>query len=349
MYFSQQLIQWYQANKRDLPWRKTKNAYIIWLSEIILQQTRVNQGLSYFHKFLEHYPDIESFASAPEDEVLRHWQGLGYYSRARNMLKAAKIIMQEHKGIFPTEYRELIKLPGIGEYTASAISSFSENEAQAVVDGNVSRVLSRYFLIDEPINSSKGKKIFQQLAQEVLLQENPGIHNQAIMEFGALQCKPQSPNCTICPLQLSCIAYKNQLVGQLPIKLKASKSKNRYFNYFVIRQNDKILMQKRTGSDIWENLYELPLIESSISFKDEDIRYSKEFQQAFGSSSQIIYNSLPVKHVLSHQNIFARFFELINVETGSIKNKDWNYVLIKDLDKLAKSKLTLSFFEKYFI
>src|SRR5690606_10232728 len=315
----------------------------------ILQQTRVNQGLSYFHKFLEHYPDIKSFASAPEDEILRHWQGLGYYSRARNMLKAAKTIMHEHNGTFPSKFEELIKLPGIGEYTASAISSFSKNEPKAVVDGNVSRVLSRYFAIDEPINSTKGKKIFQQLAQEVLLKDNPGIHNQAIMEFGALQCKPQSPNCGVCPLQQSCMAYNNSLVSQLPIKLKANKSKNRYFNYFVIREGDEILIQKRGAGDIWENLYELPLIESSTSFKEDDIKYSKEFQEIFGSDSQIIYNSPPIKHILSHQNIHARFFEILNTEMVLSKNKDWNYVLIKDLDKLAKSKLMFSFIETYFI
>ena len=348
MHFSQQLIQWYQANKRDLPWRTTNDPYTIWLSEIILQQTRVNQGLSYYHKFLEHYPDIKSFASAPEDEILRHWQGLGYYSRARNMLKAAKIIMTEYKGQFPSEFKELIKLPGIGEYTAAAISSFSQNEARAVVDGNVSRVLSRYFSIAEPINSTKGKKIFQRVAQEVLLRNNPGLHNQAIMEFGALQCKPKNPNCGNCPLQQSCIAYQNNLVSQLPIKLKANKSRNRYFNYFVVRKGHEILMRKRGSGDIWENLYELPLIESTRLFNEEDIKLSNEFQETFGSEWQMIYSSLPIKHILSHQNIHARFFEVIHNEIEMLKNKDWNYVLIKDLDKLAKSKLILSFFEEYF-
>jgi len=347
MHFSQQIIAWYKINKRDLPWRKTDNPYIIWLSEIILQQTRVNQGLSYFYTFLEYYPTIKDFAAAPEEEILRHWQGLGYYSRARNMLKAAKIVMNEHAGVFPSSYHELIKLPGIGEYTASAISSFSKNELKAVVDGNVSRVLSRYFAIEEPINSIKGKKIFLELAQEMLLQENPGLYNQAIMEFGALQCKPQSPDCGICPLQLSCLAHRNQLVNELPVKIKANKSKNRYFNYFVIREGEKVLMQKRGSGDIWENLYELPLIESATPLSEEKIEYSKEFQDAFGKEFQVIYSSSTVKHILSHQNIYARFFEIINIEKKQFKNRDCNYVLIKDLDKLAKSKLIFSFFEEY--
>lgn len=349
MYFSQQIIEWYEINKRDLPWRHTRDPYIIWLSEIILQQTRVNQGLSYFHEFTEHYPDIKSFASAPEEEILRHWQGLGYYSRARNMLKAAKKIMTEHNGIFPTSYHELIKLPGIGEYTAAAISSFSSNEVQAVVDGNVSRLLSRYYAIDEPINSTKGKKLFQQLAEEVLLESNPGLHNQAIMEFGALQCKPQSPNCGICPLQSSCFAYRDGLVNELPVKIKANKSRNRYFNYFIVRDGERVLMQKRGPGDIWENLYELPLIETEVPFEGEKIKGNLTFQEAFGAETQIIYGSSSIKHVLSHQNIHTRFFEIVNFKKNPSKNKEWDYVLIKDLDKLAKSTLTFTFFKNYFL
>jgi len=349
MYFSRQLIEWYQKNKRNLPWRKTDDPYVIWLSEIILQQTRVNQGIAYFYKFLEHYPGIEEFAAAPEDEILRLWQGLGYYSRARNMLKTAQMIMQEHAGIFPSSYDELIKLPGIGEYTASAVASFSSGEPKAVVDGNVFRVLARYFGIDEPINSSKGKKQFQYLAQEILLNESPGLHNQAIMEFGALQCKPKNPACGLCPLQQTCFAYHEGLVNTLPVKIKAGKSRNRYFNYFVIRKDEKILMKKRGSGDIWENLFELPLLESSELLNKEEIPYLEEYKLAFGEQSQIIYSSQPVKHILSHQNIYASFFEIINIHNKPLKNTDWNYVLIKDLDKLAKSKLMYSFIDKYFI
>jgi len=348
MYFSQQIIQWYHKNHRSLPWRETQDPYVIWLSEIILQQTRVNQGTPYFYKFTEHYPNIKSFASAPEEEILRHWQGLGYYSRARNMLKAAKLIIREHAGIFPSTYSELIKLPGIGEYTASAISSFSINEPKAVVDGNVSRVLARYFGIEEPINSTKGKQQFNRLAQEVLDKENPGLHNQAMMEFGALHCKPQNPECNTCPLQQTCFAFQNNIVNILPVKIKAGKSRNRYFNYFVIRRDDEILMQRRKEGDIWEGLFELPLIESTHLLNDAEIKLSDEFNEFFGEQATIVYSSTTTKHILSHQNIHTRFFEITDIKKDALKNRDWNYVLIKDLDKLAKSKLIFSFMDVYF-
>jgi len=348
MYFSKQIIQWYHKNKRSLPWRETHDPYIIWLSEIILQQTRVLQGTPYFYKFIEHYPTIESFAAAPEEEILRHWQGLGYYSRARNMLKAANQVMQQHAGIFPSAYNELIRLPGIGEYTASAIASFSINEPKAVVDGNVSRVLARYFGIEEPINSSKGKQQFSNLAQEVLDKENPGIHNQAMMEFGALQCKPQSPDCGSCPLQQTCFAFQNNIVNKLPVKIKAGKSKNRYFNYFIIREDDKIIMQRRKEGDIWEGLFELPLIESTRLLNDAELKLTDEFNDLFGEEAEIIYSSNVTKHILSHQNIHARFFEIAAIQKDILKNREWNYVLIKDLDKLAKSKLIFSFIDRYF-
>src|ERR1700739_1961710 len=195
MNLSDELTRWYLVNKRLLPWRNTTDAYIIWLSEIILQQTRVEQGLPYFHRFLEKYPDVKSFAAASEDEILRLWQGLGYYSRGRNMLKTAQLVQQQYNGVFPGSSHELVKLKGIGEYTAAAISSFSSNEAKAVVDGNVYRVLARYFGIDEPINSPKGKKLFQQVADDVLNHEHAGLHNQAVMEFGAMLCKPKNPDC----------------------------------------------------------------------------------------------------------------------------------------------------------
>lgn len=348
MHFSQTIIEWYQQNKRDLPWRKTKDPYVIWLSEIILQQTRVNQGLSYFYNFLENYPNVRDFAHAHEDDILRHWQGLGYYSRARNMVKAAQKVMSEYQGIFPTNYAELIQLPGIGEYTAAAISSFSRNEAKAVVDGNVGRVLARYFGIKDAINSTSGKKHFQGLAQEVLWKENAGLHNQAIMEFGALQCKPQSPECEICPLNTSCYAFQHKMAHLLPYKLKAAKSRNRFFHYFVIRKGDSILVQKRSEKDIWKNMYELPLVETSEVTENTQIQLFSQYTEAFGTDTSVIYYSSIVKHVLSHQNIYARFYEIRNADEQRIKNKLWNYVLIKDLDKLAKPKLIYTFFESYF-
>jgi|SRR5690606_266060 len=348
MYFSQTIVDWYQQNKRDLPWRKTKDAYTIWLSEIILQQTRVNQGLSYFYTFLENYPTVREFADADENEILRHWQGLGYYSRARNMVKAARQVLINHGGTFPSSYDELIKLPGIGEYTAAAISSFSSNGQRAVVDGNVSRVIARYFGITEAINSTVGKKKFQNLAQDVLWKENPGLHNQAIMEFGALQCKPQTPNCSVCPLNSTCYAFRSNLVHELPYKIKAAKNRNRYFHYFVIRKDNAILIQKRVENDIWKNMYELPSIETKDAITDAQVQLSAPYIEAFGSDTIIVYQSPIFKHVLSHQNIYARFYEIKNVDEHRPKNKLWNYVLIKDLDKLAKPKLIYTFIESFF-
>ncbi|MFB5945383.1 A/G-specific adenine glycosylase [Albibacterium profundi] len=348
MYFSQTILTWYHQNKRDLPWRTTQDPYVIWLSEIILQQTRVNQGISYFYTFLENYPTIRDFANAPEDDILRHWQGLGYYSRARNMTKAAQKVMSDFQGVFPTNYQELIKLPGIGEYTAAAISSFSANEPNAVLDGNVSRVLSRYFGIKEAINSTAGKKLFQRMAQEVLPQENAGIFNQAIMEFGALQCKPQSPNCDRCPLKTDCYAFQNKEIHLLPSKLKAAKSKNRFFHYFIVRKGDSILMQKRDGNDIWKNMYELPLIETEEQVSDVQIQSSPQYRNAFGEKTSIIYQSQIIKHVLSHQNIYARFYEIKDADEQRMIKKSRNYVLIKDLDKLAKPKLIYTFFDSFF-
>jgi len=262
MSFSERILTWYAQHKRALPWRETKNPYVIWLSEIILQQTRVEQGMPYFFKFLENYPNVTKFAEAVEPEILRLWQGLGYYSRARNMHKASKQVLDRHKGEFPTDYQSLLALPGVGEYTAAAISSFSSNQGYAVLDGNVFRVLSRYFGIDEPINSSSGKKLFSKLAQEMLDQDHPGEYNQAIMDFGALQCKPKSPNCEECVLRLDCKAYEEGLVDKLPVKLKGKKSRDRYFHYFIIEKEGSILMSQRSEGDVWANLFEFPMIES---------------------------------------------------------------------------------------
>ena len=217
MAFQSEIVKWYLSNKRDLPWRDTTDPYVIWLSEIILQQTRVEQGKPYFLKFLEHFPNVKAFASASEEQVLKLWQGLGYYSRGRNMLYTARYVMEHHHGVFPKSYDQLIKLKGVGGYTAAAISSFSSNERQAVVDGNVYRVLARYFGIDEPINSNTGQKMFAELAKELIADQEPAVYNQAIMEFGALQCKPKSPLCGVCPIQMGCYAFKHKKLDQLPV------------------------------------------------------------------------------------------------------------------------------------
>jgi len=348
MAFAQEIIAWYHHNKRDLPWRNTTDPYIIWLSEIILQQTRVEQGLPYFNRFVAKYPTIQDFANAKEDELLRLWQGLGYYSRARNMHKAAKTIIAQHQGIFPTTYKALIKLQGIGEYTAAAIASFSANEAKAVLDGNVFRVLSRYFGVFEPINTPKGKRTFQLLANEVFDETNPAVYNQAIMEFGARLCKPRKPDCQICPLCPSCYAIKENKVDFLPVKLKAKASKDRYFYYFIIKDEDRIAMQKRGPKDIWENMYEFPMLEmpeeiTIAALKEQDI-----FKAFFLGEVELKLLSKPKKHVLSHQNIYATFIELLGAQQCNKKNT-WNYVLLKDLDTLAKPKLIFTFLRDYHI
>ncbi|WP_353128791.1 A/G-specific adenine glycosylase [Parapedobacter pyrenivorans] len=347
MAFSSEIIAWYNLNKRDLPWRHTQDPYVIWLSEVILQQTRVEQGLPYFHRFLSHYPDVTSFAEAPEDEILLHWQGLGYYSRARNMHRAAKTVVAEYAGIFPARYDDLIKLKGVGEYTAAAIASFAGNEAKAVVDGNVFRTLARYFGIDAPINSSKGKKLFLALAQELLEVTQPGIYNQAVMEFGAMQCKPKNPDCATCVLQLDCKARREGRVAQLPVKIKSKPSRNRYFNYFVIVDGDRILMNKRGRGDIWENLYELPLIETPYQMETHELANTPAVVACFGATAALRLLAGPVKHVLSHQNLFAQFIAVhVNGGIGDKKMK-WGYVFIKDLGTLAKPKLIYSFLKDY--
>lgn len=349
MAFSTEIIAWYNRHKRDLPWRHTKDPYVIWLSEIILQQTRVAQGLPYFHRFLSHYPNVTAFANAPEEEILLHWQGLGYYSRARNMHQAAKTVVAAYGGIFPTRYNDLLKLKGIGEYTAAAIASFSANEARAVLDGNVFRLLSRYFGIDEPINSSKGKRLFSELADELLDRNCPGLYNQAVMEFGAIQCKPSSPNCGDCVLRPDCRALSEKRVNQLPVKIKGKASRNRYFNYFVVVEGDRILMSKREKGDIWENLYELPLIETPHQVDLPELAVAAEVVDAFGSNADLKLIIGPVKHVLSHQNLFAQFVAIAPKGRVNEKKINWNYVFIKDLSTLAKPKLIYSFLEDYMI
>lgn len=341
-----EVITWYNENKRDLPWRHTTDPYIIWLSEIILQQTRVDQGLPYFYRFAEKYPQVSDFAAATEDEILNMWQGLGYYSRGRNMHSTAQMVMEEYAGYFPNKYNELIKLKGIGEYTAAAISSFSANEVKAVLDGNVYRVLARYFGISEPVNSPKAKKSFSILANEVIDPQNPAISNQALMEFGALQCRPKNPLCNTCPLQTGCEAYRRNLVDKLPVKIKKSPARDRYFNYFVVIREGRILINKRGPNDIWENLHEFPLIETESLMDVEDLLNSISFQSVFGNV-KISKIHQPVKHILSHQKIYARFIVLDNVSTDiDLSPKGWFFTDINNLEHLAQPKLIFAFVKK---
>jgi len=346
MNLSDELIQWYFKNKRDLPWRNTTNAYIIWLSEIILQQTRVEQGMPYFHRFLEKYPNVKAFAAADEGEILKLWQGLGYYSRGRNMLKTARQVVDEFGDEFPVKYEQLIHLKGIGEYTASAISSFSSNQAKAVVDGNVFRVLARYFGINEPINSTKGKKLFQDVANDILSKENPGLHNQAMMEFGAMLCKPKNPDCNICPVRSDCYAYTNNVIAELPQKLKTVKIRERFLNYIVVTDGDTILMNKRDEKDIWANMYDFPLFESSHRLTAEEVLLLPEFRSYFGENNLIINNYPIKKHVLTHQHLHAQF---IHISNQPIKlEQKWFYTDVNILKKIAMPKIIFIFINNLF-
>jgi A/G-specific adenine glycosylase len=347
MNFAEEIIEWYQKNKRDLPWRKTDDPYIIWLSEIIMQQTRVEQGTPYFNRFSEKYPTVEHFASATEDEILKLWQGLGYYSRGRNMHKTAQIVMEEHSGYFPKNYDSLIKLKGIGEYTAAAISSFSSNEARAVVDGNVFRLLSRYFGIDTPINTGKGKKLFTELANELLDKSQAGKFNQAIMEFGSLQCKPNNPECLSCPLQAACEARKTNRINNLPVKIKTLKVRERFFNYILVQKDGKFLINKRGGGDIWENMFDLPLFETENFIQIQDLIKSENFVKSFGSKVKIRSVSAPYKHLLSHQKLYTSFIELESFSEEFLSDKSWFYVSRHELDKLPQPKLISQFFENF--
>jgi len=311
MSLSEILTHWYSVNKRDLPWRRTENPYEIWLSEIILQQTKVDQGMPYYLAFIAKYPTIKDLANANETEVLKLWQGLGYYSRARNLHATAQYVVNELYGKFPDNYNDLLKLKGVGDYTASAIASICFNEICAVVDGNVYRVLSRYFDINTPINSTEGKKEFKVLAQELIDIENPAEFNQAIMEFGAIQCKPKSPNCAICPLQNSCIALDKNRIDQLPVKIKKLKPVKKHFNFLVfISKDQKTIIEKREGRGIWQNLYQFPLIESKeeLGFKKLDKKI-KTHPVVHGNSYKLsLFNENTIIHKLSHQHLFSKFW-----------------------------------------
>jgi len=339
--FSSIITKWYELNKRELPWRNTQDAYKIWLSEIILQQTRVNQGLNYYYRFIERFPDVQSLAVAEEQEVLKLWQGLGYYSRARNIHATAKMIKASHNSIFPTKYEDIIKLKGIGEYTAAAISSFAYNEPYAVVDGNVFRVLSRVFGIETPIDSNAGKKEFTQLANTLLNKQNPAIHNQAIMEFGALQCVPVQPLCENCVLNVACVAYKEEVVQDLPKKSKKTKQRDRHFNYLFIKNGDNTYLQQRKGKDVWENLYEFPLIETETEIDFSELIQIPAYKSIFEGvkNIEISKDSFAVKHVLSHQKIYTKFYTLeINSENKALKR--YTIISFNRLPNLPISRLT---------
>jgi len=342
--FSAIIITWYNQNKRDLPWRHTTNPYLIWISEIILQQTRVAQGYDYFIRFTQRFPDIRSLADAPEDEVMKYWQGLGYYSRARNLHVAAKSM----NGVFPDTYQGVLALKGVGEYTAAAICSIAYNMPYAVVDGNVYRVLSRYFGINTPIDSTKGRKEFKELAQELIDIDRPALYNQALMEFGALQCIPQSPDCTVCPLADSCLALANGIIKQLPVKGTKTKTQNRYLNYLFVRSGDCVFIHKRTGNDIWQNLYELPLIETDEPVAEEEFYSLPVLKEMFsgGEIPPLRLLQRDIKHVLSHRILHCNFYEIVLPDESHSFS---GYLKIKpeDIHLYPVPRLLQVFIEKY--
>lgn len=336
-WFTKQLTAWYNINKRDLPWRNQTNAYYIWLSEIILQQTQVAQGLNYYLKFIKNYPTVKHLANATEDEILKDWQGLGYYSRARNLHAAAKSIVQNNNGIFPTNYTDIKNLKGVGDYTAAAVASFAYNLPYAVVDGNVYRILSRLFGVETAIDSRQGKKQFQQLANELLDKKNAATHNQAIMEFGSQYCKPVNPNCTNCIFNKKCFAFANNLVSVLPVKEKKTKIKNRYFNYLIIiDKNKNVLINKRSGNDIWKGLYEFYLIETEKQTLELAILKQVQLLKICTLNFTVKHSSIEYKHILSHQHLYAKFYVLT---LNSSHKKTSSVCSINSLKKLAFPRL----------
>ncbi|MEM6316764.1 MAG: A/G-specific adenine glycosylase [Bacteroidota bacterium] len=345
-FFTNQLLNWFATNDRPLPWKNEKNPYYIWLSEIILQQTRVAQGLPYFEKFKANFPTVTDLANAPEDKVMKLWEGLGYYSRARNLHFTAKFIANELNGQFPDTHSAILNLKGVGPYTAAAIASFAFNLPHAVVDGNVFRVLSRVFGIETPIDTTAGKKEFNQLADDLLDKKQPGTYNQAIMDFGATQCVPVNPNCTVCPMQTTCAAYAEGLIGVLPVKSKKIKKRDRYFNYLICSYKDIVYLNKRIQKDIWRNLYDFPLIEADELLEEPVLTNHKTLQRILGTTKFTIKKkSKPFKQLLTHQRIIAVFWEL-ELEGPLAENEfDFFEVKQKNINNFAFPKIVDLYFK----
>lgn len=337
--FRQVLNVWYATHKRDLPWRKTTNPYAIWISEIILQQTQVAQGLGYFERFMTRFPDVETLAQAPIDDVLKLWQGLGYYSRARNIHASAQQIMVQFGGQFPTTHKDILSLKGIGTYTAAAICSFSYKQPHATVDGNVYRVLARYFGIDTAIDSTAGKKEFSSIASCLLDPVNPDNHNQAMMEFGAIQCTPNNPNCNNCPLQGTCAAFREHRIHELPRKVGKISIRNRYFYYLYISHHNATFLHQRNANDIWQGLYEFPLIETSEAKNEEELLSSESFLHFFeGQPVTINRVSSVKKHILSHQHIYAKCIH-IELSHSTTALNQYVKIAIQDIHNYPVSRL----------
>ena len=341
------LVLWYKENHRSLPWRETKDPYLIWISEIILQQTRVDQGWEYYLRFTNSFPNIHSLAAADEEEVLKMWQGLGYYSRARNLHATAKRLVSDFNGAFPQDHAAILSLKGIGEYTAAAICSFAWNLPYSAVDGNVYRVLARLFAIDTPIDSGKGKKEFLELATLLLNKQTPGLHNQALMEFGALQCVPQKPDCDACPFAERCMAYTAGMATSFPIKQHKTKVRHRHFHYFHIQCGQQILLHRRKEKDIWQGLYELPLIETTKAMDFSDLQKTTAFIEWFAETKGLCVRLAlkGTKHVLSHQVLFANFYQ-VEMNILPEKLERFRMVSAEEADGMAMPRLIEAYFEK---
>lgn len=335
-WFTKALLPWYKEHQRPLPWRSTRDPYRIWLSEVILQQTRVDQGTAYWHRFVERYPTVAELACAPEDEVLRLWQGLGYYSRARNLRTAARQVVDDHGGSFPKHYDQLKSLKGVGDYTAAAIGSIAFDLPEPVVDGNVYRVLARVFGIDTPIDSTAGRSQFRALAAQLLDTKQPGDHNQAVMELGATVCTPRSPNCGDCPLSSKCIARRTERIAELPVKAGRTSIRTRHFNYLHLAGKSWLYLRKRTEKDIWQGLYELPLLETDKAQTKRG--FMATLRKELGEGWTVVAVQGPVKHVLSHQHIQALFWQVIP-PAGFTMPEDWIAVSPGALDKHALPRL----------
>ncbi|ALI99278.1 A/G-specific adenine glycosylase [Rufibacter tibetensis] len=350
-FFSTALIEWYHRHRRPLPWRETTEPYAIWLSEIILQQTRVRQGLPYYLKFIERFPRIHDLANAPEDEVLRLWQGLGYYSRARNLHYTAKQVVSEFGGIFPASYAGLLQLKGVGSYTAAAIASFAYREPVAVLDGNVYRVLARVFGRHENIAAPASKKVFEEIANAHIPTGNPDTFNQAIMEFGAIQCTPVAPDCLFCPLQQECFAFQHGLINVLPVKEKTKSSRQRFFHYFVLQHEGKIYLKKRPGNDIWQGLYDFFTLETDSLFPIPELIQEQVFDALGLPPFPVNSTGKVYKHILSHQKVSAQFY-LISLPFRLREETEESIGLqlysISEIEELPKPILIHSFLDEHF-
>jgi A/G-specific adenine glycosylase len=333
--FTRKLLHWNKhQNTRKMPWKGEPDPYKIWLSEIILQQTRVEQGWAYYEKFIQAFPTIDQLAAAPDETVFKMWEGLGYYSRCKNLLATARIIVNEHNSIFPNEYESIKQLKGIGPYTAAAIASFAFNKPYAVVDGNVHRILARYFGITTPVDSSQGKKLFDELAGALLDKSQPAIYNQAIMDFGATICKPQLPLCEQCVQNNDCVAFQLKQVKELPVKQKAIVKKDRWFNYFLVVVDAHVYVRKRTGNDIWQNLYEF-VLEETVADQPANYQQSDFLKKLAGKQSfSVKAVSRIYRQQLSHQNINGRFI-IVDIKKLPAAVESYTAVTKKKLGQFA--------------